>query len=143
MYFEKYKKYKKKYLQLQRGGVIENNLSDSELVVLSWNILNSDVEINKFTFSFYTNKFAEQISRVDNTRFFNFRKYSNTKCFAYQHALIFKNQHAIKQQKLEQELQSIVSEPEGLVALLQLPNHTGNTEQTIHDLTNILKGLNT
>jgi len=54
-----------------------------------------------------------------------------------------KNQHAIKQQKLEQELQSIVSEPEGLVALLQLPNHTGNTEQTIHDLTNILKGLNT
>jgi hypothetical protein len=69
------KNIKKKYLQLlQRGGVIENNLSDSELVVLSWNILNSDVEKNKFTFSFYTNKFAEQISRVDNTRFFNFRK---------------------------------------------------------------------
>ena len=75
MYIEKYKKYKYKYLQLlQRGGVIDNKLSDSELVVLSWNILNSDVEINKFTFSFYSNKFAEEISKVDNSRFFNFRK---------------------------------------------------------------------
>ena len=75
MYFEKYLKYKSKYLQLfQRGGVIENNLSDSELLVLSWNILNSDIEINKFTFSFYTNKYSEQISKVDNIRFFNFRK---------------------------------------------------------------------
>jgi len=75
MYIEKYKKYKKKYLELlQRGGVIDNKLSDSELVVLSWNILNSDIEINKFTFSFYSNKFAEEISKVDNTRFFNFRK---------------------------------------------------------------------
>jgi hypothetical protein len=75
MYIQKYKKYKKKYLKLlQRGGVIDNKLLDSELVVLSWNILNSDIDINKFTFSFYSNKFAEQISRVDNTRFFNFRK---------------------------------------------------------------------
>ena len=53
---------------------IDNKLSDSELVVLSWNILNSDIEINKFTFSFYSNKFAEEISKVDNSRFFNFRK---------------------------------------------------------------------
>ena len=71
---EKYLKYKHKYLKLKGGNDLKvPDESSDEIYLVSWNVLNPNIEINKMTYNFYSNKYALDIAKVDNLRFSEFR----------------------------------------------------------------------
>lgn len=79
----KYLKYKNKYLQLKAKNILKlkggHSLTiptpeDDKIYLVSWNVLNPNITVNKMTYNFFSNNFATDIAIVDNLRFNEFRK---------------------------------------------------------------------
>lgn len=100
-----YTKYIKEAFRLKKLLRNENDLLKKKIIKLAINQVRPTINNLQFALQF------KRISKSLNPKnaiityeghawerlaFSNLRKYSNTKCIAYQHALIFKNQHAIK-----------------------------------------------
>jgi hypothetical protein len=100
-----YYKFIKESFRLKKLYLNESNFLKKKIVKLAINQVRPTINNLQFALQF------KKISKIFNPKnvivtheghawerlaFFNLRKYSNTKCFAYQHALIFKNQHEIK-----------------------------------------------
>ena len=80
---DKYLKYKNKYLKLKAKNILKlkggHSLTiptseNDKIYLVSWNVLNPNININKMTYNFFSNNFATDIAIVDNLRFNEFRK---------------------------------------------------------------------
>jgi hypothetical protein len=100
-----YTKYIKEAFRLKKLYKNESDILKKKIIKLAINQVRPT--INNLQFALQFNKISKLINPKnaiityeghawERLAFSNLRKYSNTKCFAYQHALIFKNQYAIK-----------------------------------------------
>lgn len=100
-----YAKYLKEVFRLKKLYKNESDILKKKIIKLAINQVRPT--INNLQFALQFKKISKNLNPQnvivtheghawERLAFSNLRKYSNTKCFAYQHALIFKNQHAIK-----------------------------------------------